>query len=339
MKPATSSKRLYENTKLLFIDSRQRTQEHSNFSNLKNYFRPGDLLVVNMSGTIPASFRFQKHNDQFEMRLAAFAGKNLNDFSVWQAVTFGQGDWRIPTEGRTAAPVVEIGEVLKLSKTLEARVIEVSSQNSRLLKIKFESKYLLRDLYKHGKPIQYSYLTEELRIWDQQTIFSGPPISVEPPSAAFPLNWRMILDLQHSGVQVATIVHGAGLSSTGSAELDSELPLAEYFEIPDESFLKIKKALTERTRIIAVGTTVTRALETAFSDVLNPRLRGLSSLKLGPASKLKVVNGLLTGMHEAGTSHLCLLSAFTGADTERLVADNTSDYRSHEYGDSTLIMG
>jgi S-adenosylmethionine:tRNA ribosyltransferase-isomerase len=207
----------------------------------------------------------------------------------------------------------------------------------RLLGIEFRSEHLLHSLYTYGKPIQYSYLEENLKVWDQQTIFNGPPISVEPPSAAFSLTWHQLLNLQKRGIKVATILHSAGISSSGDEKMDKLFPLAEYFEVSLETKQQIEAAKSREGRVIALGTTVARALESAFTQGFVSQ--GYTTLKLGPETKPKVVDALVTGMHEEGTSHLELMKAFCSCNIlERAKQEAEREgYRSHEFGDLTLL--
>lgn len=194
-------------------------------------------------------------------------------------------------------------------------------------------------MYKQGHPIQYSYLTEELKVWDQQTIFAGPPISVEPPSAAFPFSWEIILKLKAKGVEIAHLLHSAGISSTGSRELDKLLPLTEWYEIPKETADKVNLAKQQGRKIIAFGTTVLRALESAFQNGKINASSGLTTLKITPRHKIQSATGLITGMHELGTSHMEILNSFCPSVAIEKAYRQAEEigYRGHEYGDISLL--
>lgn len=342
MKPAPHSKRNYEDTKLLVVKNGGKKIMHSTAGHLGDFLENGDLLVINRSGTLPSSFsgETERTGEFIEIRLATFLGNDLSEFRRWKAVSFGQGSWRQPTERRGPAPKLQVGDKILLGKDLTAVVRVVDPKFNRLIEIEFQSQHLVQALYQIGKPIQYSYLKEELQIWDQQTAFSGPPISVEPPSAAFPLNWKLLFELQKKGIGIASILHGAGLSSTGDPELDRRLPLEEYYQVPKETIEAIKRAKAQGRRVIALGTTVTRALETVFQNPSKVSLQGQTKLRLGPASKLKIVDGMITGMHEIGTSHAEMMLAFGPSHSKMLqeIEKQTQDYRSHEYGDLALLI-
>ncbi len=222
MIPAKTSQRYFEKTKLIVVQGPDQIS-HTEVGEIGAYLRAGDLLVVNRSSTLPSSFfgRLAHSSEPIELRLAAFRGENARELSKWAAISFGAGDWRLPTEERGPSPQLVVGDLVCFGSDLTARITKVDPQFSRLVELEFAAPELVRSLYAHGKPIQYSYLTEELQVWDQQTLFSGPSLSVEPPSAAFPFQWEMLLALKKQGVAVATLLHSAGLSSTGDPALDA----------------------------------------------------------------------------------------------------------------------
>ena len=293
--------------------------------------------MVNRSGTLPSSFKGYVHgtDEAIEIRLAAFRGADVSDLSHWAAVSFGDGDWHLPTERRGPAPRLKVGDEVRIAPGLSAKILRVDPQFYRLIHIEFQSPSLVKALYASGRPIQYSYLREELRVWDQQTIFSGPPLSVEPPSAGFPFHWKQILDLKSQGVEIASVLHGAGLSSTGDPALDSRFPLDEYFDVPFDTTKLIERTHRNGHRVVALGTSAARALESSLRQAA-----GYTDLKLGPHSSLRLVDALITGMHEPGTTHADLMQAFCKAEvlTKAVREAEWLGYRSHEFGDLTFIL-
>ncbi|MCB0413750.1 MAG: S-adenosylmethionine:tRNA ribosyltransferase-isomerase [Bdellovibrionales bacterium] len=340
MKAATTSKRLKDKTKLLVLNEGD-SVEHTTVDNFVNLLSAGDLIIINRSATLPSSFngKLDRTAELMEIRLAAFQGANPSDLSLWQAFLFGEGNWRIPTEHRKNPPDVHIGDTITIGADLSLKIVECKL--SRLISVKFMSSDLLHNLYKYGKPIQYSYLNEELKIWDQQTIFSGPPLSVEPPSASFPLTWELIFALQGKGVQIADLLHEAGISSTGQDSLDQLLPLTEWYDIPLRTVEKFNRAKKSKKRIVALGTSVLRALESAWDRRALRAGAALTSLKITPEYKIKTVDSLVTGMHEKGTSHMNILDSICPiSQVERGYKEaNALGYKSHEYGDLTFLNG
>jgi len=256
---------------------------------------------------------------------------------------FGSGDWQLPTESRTKIPTLKSGDRLCFGAGLQAEIVGHSAESERFVEIKFLAGEadLLHKIYQAGRLIQYSYHQQELDLWDGQTIFAGKPIALEAPSASFMLTWEMVLDLQNQGVQVVPLMHSAGISSTGEERLDALLPLPEYYDIPEESAAVINRAKQEKRRVIALGTSVTRALESAADGDGNVRPgNGIATMLLTPSYQRKIVTGLVTGMHEDGTSHLQLLQSFA---PWKLIENAYSKakqlgYLWHEYGDSCLIF-
>jgi S-adenosylmethionine:tRNA ribosyltransferase-isomerase len=195
--------------------------------------------------------------------------------------------------------------------------------------------------YQVGRLIQYSYHQDALELWDGQTIFASKPIALEAPSASFLLTWEIVLALQNKGVQVVSLLHAAGISSTGEENLDQLLPLPEYFEIPQAAVDIINTAKQENRGVIALGTSVTRALESAAMQ--DGEIRpgsGITTLLLSPTYNRKIVTGLITGMHEDGTSHLQLLQSFAPWKLIEKAYSQAKNlgYLWHEYGDACLIL-
>ena len=126
------------------------------------------------------------------------------------------------------------------------------------------------------------------------------------------LNWQLLLRLIRKGVQVVPLTHGAGLSSTGDVKIDEALPLAEKFEIPAATMEAIRRSKSNGGRVIAIGTSVVRALESASQS-----RRGFTNLRLGPGYQLKVADGLLTSTHDVSESHYQLLQACLPETIER----------------------
>lgn len=331
MKAARSPRTDRNKIKLLVVAAGE--MQDGLMGRLPEYLRPGDLLVVNDAATLPASLHGRDaQNQPVEIRLAA----QLNE-RVWQAVLFGAGDWRIPTENRPAPPRVKTGEALTFAPDFSAVVLREHQLSGRLLELDFNhtGADLWRDIYRYGKPVQYSYMADELKLWSAQNVYGSRPWAVEMPSAGHALDWQLLLKLKERGIRIATLTHGAGLSATGDAALDRALPLAERYEIPAATWEAVNQTRANGGRIIAVGTSVVRALESAHHG-----LSGFTSLKIGPGHQLQFVDGLLTGTHDVSESHYQLLRAFLPESwlttiSQHLEAEN---YLTHEFGDACLIL-
>jgi hypothetical protein len=188
--------------------------------------------------------------------------------------------------------------------------------------------------------VQYAHVTQPLALWDVWTRVAALPVAFEPPSAGFVLDWRLLQTLRERGVQFATLTHAAGLSSTGDAALDARLPLDEPYHLPAATVQAIASTRRAGDRVIALGTTVTRALEHAASRPHGLRAgAGLASQRLGAHSRLRVVDAIVSGTHEPGSSHRELLRAFASDAVLGRVdaALQANGYLTHEFGDSVLI--
>ena len=318
--------------------------KHLERSRLAMLFGAGDVIVANDAATLPASLfgRHARSGQSVEMRLAGWP--EPVDWSMrrrrFVAVVFGTGDYRTPTEDRPPPPTMAPGDRITFGP-LEAEVLQ-SLGHARLLLVRFSRPVggFLPALARQGRPVQYAHVPEPLALWDVWTSLAARPVCFEPPSAGFALNWSVLDGWRRGGAVVATLTHAAGLSSTGDVALDQRLPLDEPYRIPEATAAMVNAGLRNGRRIVAVGTTVVRALEAAAGGggAIRPG-HAVARNRIGPATQLRVVDALLTGMHQPGESHFDLLRAF--ADRRFLTRVNESaetlGYRSHEFGDSLLI--
>nr|WP_298716730.1 S-adenosylmethionine:tRNA ribosyltransferase-isomerase [uncultured Steroidobacter sp.] len=327
--------------RLLYLDEHGAIR-HAPRSQLVALLRPGDLVIANDAATLPASLHglHARTGRSIEVRLAGKPSLAHRDAQRFIAVAFGPGDYHTRTEDRPLPPAFEVGDELELG-SLIARVERVLD-HPRLLALRFDAEIdeLWRGLATHGRPIQYAHMKEPLALWDVWTSIAGMPAAYEPPSAGFALDWQMLADFEARGIEFATVTHAAGISSTGDPELDRRLPLDEPYRIPVATEEAIAAALCEHRRIVAIGTTVVRALEhsaATFGSVAAGD--GVATNRIGPETQLRVVDAILSGTHEPGTSHYQLLQAFADRSALRRADDalRSAGYRSHEFGDSVLI--
>ena len=330
------------NAKLLAVDACG-NMKHLPRSDFACLLRRGDVVIANDAATLPASLsgRHSASGRPIEVRLAGRTSLALNDVAEFSAVVFGEGDFRTRTEDRPKPPSLIPGDRLELGP-LRATVTGLL-KHPRLISLHFDGtpREIWEGLVRHGCPIQYSHLPTRLALWDTWTPIAGPPVAFESPSAAFALDWSMLASMRARGVRFGTITHAAGISSTGDAELDALLPFDEPYRIPRSTALLIASAQASRARIIAVGTTVVRALEHAAAlNGMVPTGEGLATQKIGAHSRLRLVSAILSGTHEPGTSHYELLRAFTADRTLDRMSDelNFHNYRTHEFGDSIFLV-
>jgi S-adenosylmethionine:tRNA ribosyltransferase-isomerase len=269
---------------------------------------------------------------------------------TWTAAVLGAGNWRWRTEDRPAPPPLPVGSTLTFGATngdsepMRATVVTISEVSPRLVRLAFDRQgdALWSAVYRRGRPVQYSYVRAPLALWHVQTAYASRPWAAEAPSAGRPLTWRVLLEARRRGIALAAVTHAAGLSSTGEPALDAALPLPERFDIPADTVAAVKRARAARGRIVAVGTTVVRALEGAAAAGAGRLVagEGSTSLRVDRHFRPQVVDGLLTGIHQPGESHFDLLQAFAPEPLLRraLAHAEGEGYLAHEFGDSCLIL-
>jgi S-adenosylmethionine:tRNA ribosyltransferase-isomerase len=301
-----------------------------------------DLVIANDAATIPASVSgiHLPTGAAVEVRLAARDSLSPRRVARFTAVLFGAGDYRTPTEHRPLPPAVRVGDRLQLGP-LHA-VVTALHGHARLIDLTFDGSpsEIWEGLARHGRPIQYSHVPAPLAIWDTWTRIAGQPVAFEPPSAGFLLTWRMIHELRARGARLATITHAAGISSTGDDQLDARLPLDEPYFIPRSTVAAIQQTKRHGGRVIAIGTTVVRALEHAAGPRGGVKVgKGVATQRLGPRSSLRVVDAIVSGVHEPGSSHYELLQAFQPDDVLKEMHDEAGarGYLAHEFGDSVFM--
>jgi S-adenosylmethionine:tRNA ribosyltransferase-isomerase len=301
---------------------------HARFRELPQFLAAGDLLVVNTSATLPAALDARRADGSpvtvhFSTPVPGGADKS----------------WVIELR-RDGAPFREgrSGETLLLPAGGRAELLVPYLSGARLWIGRLELRGPLGEyLTRHGRPIRYRYVPDEHPLAEYQTVYADEPGSAEMPSAGRPFTPQILTDLVARGVLVAPLVLHAGVSSPE----EGEPPYPERFRVPASTARLVTAVRKWGGRVIAVGTTVVRALETAAApDGAVERAEGWTHLVVTPARCLRVVDGLLTGWHEPGASHLHLLEAVAGRELvdRSYQAALEHGYLWHEFGDSHLIL-
>ena len=318
-----------DQVRLMVLPRLQGPMVHTQFDALGEFLCPGDLLVVNTSRTLPALLRaHDQEGKPVEVRLA----QRRSD-EVWDALLL---------DGR--AHIGQAGMRLDFGQGLTATVEDRRPDLPFLWQVHFDRCCipLLDLIYRLGEPVRYGYVEKPLPIDLYQTVYAGEPGSVEMPSAGRPFSWQVLLKLKNQGVGLASILLHTGLSSTRDDQIDLTHPVYdEQYFVPEATARAVNDTHAHGGRVIAVGTTVVRSLESAAqADGSVKAVRGLTRLHITPDYRLKVVDALLTGMHEPHASHLDLLSAFVAP--ARLQAAYLEaiqrGYLWHEFGDVNLII-
>jgi S-adenosylmethionine:tRNA ribosyltransferase-isomerase len=299
--------------------------EHARFGELPRFLRAGDLLVINTSAQIPAAIP-AKHPDgtALELRLST----PMPD-GRWLA------ELRLGAERFTGG---EEGERLSLPAGAHAVLAARYADSRRLWVTELRlTEPLDGYLAAHGQPIRYGYVARQWPLEAYRNVYAVEPGSVEPPSAGRPFTHQLLTRLLGKGVLVAPIVLHTGVSSL---ERD-ERPYPEWYRVPEHTAELVNAVRARGDRVIAVGTTVSRALETVTSaDGKTGSGEGWTSLVITPERGLHAIDGLITGLHAPRASHLDLLEAAAGAELlERsYLAALEHRYLWHEFGDSQLIL-
>jgi S-adenosylmethionine:tRNA ribosyltransferase-isomerase len=307
-------------------------------------FSRGDLIVVNDARTLPASLPLASTGapvETFEGRLLRPPRIRAHS-TAWDLdlLLFQSGDRQDPTEARTQVPGLRIGAQLRLGHA-QGHVVHVDPRSPRMLSLRFDEP-VMPLIHRYGFPIQYAYMKPTLDLWDVQTLFARAPWAVEAPSAAYLFDQSTLRALQKRGVEFATLTHAAGLSSTGEAHLDALLPLPEDYEIPEATARSVRTAIAEERRVIALGTSVARALEGNIATFGALRAgRCVTDLRLSEHTQRAVVTGMLTGVHEQHTSHFELLRAFSSSEllVQALAQSHALGFTHHEFGDGWYVEG
>ena len=302
---------------------------HTQFDAIGEFLRAGDLLVVNNSRTLPAMLQARDENGlDVEVRLAQRRADNL-----WDALLV-----------RGYTHVGHSGMHLNFGPDLAARVLAPSEHHSFLWKVEFDHccGELLDLIYRLGFPIRYRYVPFALPLDLYQTVYAAQPGSVEMASAGRPFTWELLLKLRRKGIDMVAISLHTGLSSTRDDAIDATHPnYEEEYDLPEATVQAIHACHARRGRVIAVGTTVVRTLETvAEKSGSLAAAHGWTKLHISAGHRLRVVDALLTGMHEPESSHLDLLSAFVNSERLKAAYREAIEkrYLWHEFGDMNLII-
>jgi S-adenosylmethionine:tRNA ribosyltransferase-isomerase len=315
-----------DHVRLLVVDRATGRIRHRRFDDLDELLGPGDLLVVNTSRVLPAAVRaVRESGEPVQLRPC------VRRAGEWDALA-------VQASPPHANVPLTPGERLRAGAAL-LRVEGRRPDIPLLWRVSLGGVPSDLDLMlEHGEPIRYSYVPEPVPLDAYQPVYASHPGSAESPSAGLPLSWELLHALRGRGVELAGLVLHTGLSSYQDDDFDLEHRLfEEWFEIGGAT----AEAVNRAGRVVAVGTTVVRALETAADAGGRVRpMRGWTRLAIGPSRRPRAVDALLTGMHEPQASHFDLLRAFLPpAVLERAYREAiASGYLWHEFGDAALIL-
>ncbi|HEY2724874.1 MAG TPA: S-adenosylmethionine:tRNA ribosyltransferase-isomerase [Pseudonocardiaceae bacterium] len=318
---------------------------HHTAADLPRVLRAGDLLVLNTSDTLPAALTgVTSGRERVEVHLSTLDPAAGQTYPAALAATASHWLVEVRTPGPPGgepSPANRAGTSIRLTG---GGLVELGSSApeglavSRLWRGRLHTPQPLGHwLAEHGAPIRYHYVTASWPLSFYRTEHADTPGSAEMPSAGRPLTRRLLRRLAVRGVQVAPVVLHTGVSSADAGEP----PYDEWFSVPVATARAVREARAEGRRVIAVGTTVVRALESAVDGTGTVRpAAGWTGLVITPRRGVATVDGLLTGWHEPRASHLLMLGAIAG---EELLGASYAEarragYRWHEFGDLHLIV-
>lgn len=311
--------------------SRPSGVEHRRFRDLPDLLEPGDLVVVNTSATLAAALQGSLPGRPV---VPVHVSAQLDDGS-W-AVELRRPDGRGPDLGGSRGLEVRLPDRLVLH--LREPYPDATAARSRLWRARPSRPVdLAAYLALHGEPVSYAYLDGRFPLRDYQTVFADEPGSAEMASAARPFTPELVVRLAVRGIVVAPVQLHAGVSSPER----HEPPLAERFAVPRTTAALVAHTRSLGGRVVAVGTTVTRALESAAApDGTVRAAHGWTDLVLGPGRPARAVTGLVSGLHAPQASHLLLLEAVAGPAAVRRAYEEAvrQRYLWHEFGDSSLFL-
>jgi S-adenosylmethionine:tRNA ribosyltransferase-isomerase len=327
-----------DEVKLLVSRKADDSFQHVIFRDIAQFLSAGDVIVINTSGTLPAALpTLREDGTRLELHLSTHLPADL-----WTV------ELRLPAKDKTL-PFREVrrGERLELPGGATATILAPylmdkssapKTEGSRLWLATLELPVnLLEYLRQYGKPIRYSYVKQDWDVSYYQTVYANEPGSAEMPSAGRAFTPEVITELVAKGVTVAPLVLHTGVASLE----DHEPPYEEFYRVPLETARAVNQARHDGKRVIAVGTTVVRALETVtdVSGITHPA-EGYTKLVITPQRGVKAVDGILTGWHEPKATHLMMLEAIAGQRHLDVAygAAIEHQYLWHEFGDLHLIL-
>jgi len=317
-------------SRLLVIDRKTgNLYFHEKFSEIESYFKKGDLLILNNTKVFPARLKGRK-NTGGEAELLLFRKPRGKTFKTHALI-----------KGKR----IRKGTEIRINDEIEIKVLEKYEGGRFLVELKSEDNPLENLIYKYGKAPLPPYIKREPEDMDlerYQTVYAEKEGSIAAPTAGFHFDEKLLSKLREKGIIVKYITLHVGYGTFAPIkvrDIRKHKVESEYIEVEEDIILEIKSALSEKRRIIAVGTTVVRTLEFIAQKGFNP-YKGLCDLYIYPGFKFRVVSAMITNFHLPRSSLLLLVCAFAGKDLifKAYKEAIKRKYRFYSYGDTTFII-
>jgi len=319
-----------DDARLMIVDRDSRRIVDGKFPDIINYFDPGDCLVVNETRVFPA--RLKGYKEKTEAEIEVFLLRRLTE-ELWEVLV-------------KPARKVRTGNTIAIGDCITCEVIDNTTSGGRVVRFHYEGDFA-ELVEKHGQPPLPPYIRREARPDDReryQTIFARVSGAVAAPTAGMHFTPELVEKVKSRGVDVIPLILHVGLGTFRPVQVEDlsrHRMDSEYYEVCQSSVDRINDAIARGKRVIAVGTSVTRTLETVanFNGGIKPA-RGWTDKFIYPPYHFKVVDRLLTNFHLPGSTLLMLVSAF--ADQELIMKAYRhairEKYRFYSYGDAMLII-
>ncbi len=313
--------------RLMVADAATGHVTHGAFEDVVRVLRPGDALVINVSATVPAAVDGVGPVGPVRLHVSSPVAGDVWTVEPRRAEGVGSRPWRDFPGGRVALP-----------GGASAAFLARDSRSPRLWLVALDGVGdVLGYLRRHGQPIRYSHEGRARPLGAYQTVYASEPGSAEMPSAGRPFTARLVTRLAARGVVFAPVVLHCGVASFEAGER----PDVERYEVSETTARLVNQARAAGRRVVAVGTTSARAIETVTdSDGVAHPGKGTTDLLITPERGVRALSGLLTGWHEAGASHVALVEAVAGRELVARCYEEARrrGYLWHEFGDALLVL-
>lgn len=316
-----------DESKLLVVDRKTGHVEHERFFDIKKHLKKGDLLVVNNTKVIPA--RMYGARPGKEEKIEILLIKRITG-DTWECLVKPGKKLKLGTE-------IIIGEILS------GKVVDITDDGSRIIDFSYEGIFE-EILDKLGQMPLPPYITKKLEDRDRyQTVYAKEEGSAAAPTAGLHFTEKLIDEIKQMGVEIKEVTLHVGIGTfrpVNVEDVNEHKMHSEYYSISQETAEAINKAKDDGRRVIAVGTTTTRTLESAAIEGKIEESSGWTEIFIYPGFEFQIIDGLITNFHLPKSTLLMLVSAFSSKEIILSAYDEAikNDYRFFSFGDAMLLI-